>query len=245
MRYKLILIFFIFLQSCSNNYLSSEYKQLYSSSGFAYIYNLTDEYHKNLKIKKDLNAMFVAHDKLRSGSLIRVTNPINNSNIILKNLKKVKKLDFYKIIISNEVAKKLGINKDYPYVEIEQIKKNKSFVAKKTITEIEEKKIFSSAPVSKIEIDNISKNKNNVRKSKYNFSILIAEFYSIETALALQKRIKSELINLNVNKLKIIQKKRNKVQLLCGPYNSLDLLRRDYIELKKMNFEELDVKINK
>ena len=116
------------MQSCSNNYLSSEYKQLYSSSGFAYIYNITDEYHKNLKIKKDLNAMFVAHDKLRSGSLIRVTNPINNSNIIL-NLKKVKKLDFYKLY-SNEIFKKLGINKDYPYVEIEQIK-NKSLLQKK------------------------------------------------------------------------------------------------------------------
>ena len=48
--------------------------------------------------------------------------------------------DFYRILITEEVAKKINLNKKLPLVEILELKKNKSFVAKKAKIFKEEKK---------------------------------------------------------------------------------------------------------
>ena len=57
------------------------------------------------------------------------------------------------------MQKNLNLNKDLPILEIIEIKKNKSFVAKKAKIFNEEKKISSKAPVASVQISNISKNK--------------------------------------------------------------------------------------
>ena len=62
-------------------------------------------------------------------------------------------------MISEQVAKKLNIDPDLPFIEIIEIKKNKSFVAKKAKIFNEEKKISKNAPVTSVQISNISKNK--------------------------------------------------------------------------------------
>ena len=71
---------------------------------------------------------------------IKIINPKTKDYIVLKNSKKINYPDFYKILISDEVAKKLNLNKDLPFVEILEIKKNKSFVAKKAKIYNEERK---------------------------------------------------------------------------------------------------------
>lgn len=76
------------------------------------------------------------------------------------------------------------------------------------------------------------------------FYILIAEFYSKNSANLLKKRITDDLKGFDSKKLLIKSKKTTKVSLLSGPYSSVNLMKNDYILLKKFGFEELDVNIN-
>ena len=126
-----------------------------------------------------------------------------------------------------------------------EVKKNKSFVAKKTKIFKEEEKIYNNAPVEVVTIDNISKKKKVKNKTiKNKLYIIIAEFYSKDSAFLLKKRITQELTNFDGKKLYIKSKKSNKISLLSGPYNSINLMKNDYILLKKFGFEELDISIN-
>ena len=106
-------------------------------------------------------------------------------------------------------------------------------------------KIPSKAPVASVQISNISKNiktkKNNNFKKIY---IEIASFYSIETAKFLKQRIIKEIADLDRKKLKIKKINDKKTQVISGPYNSINLLKNDYIKLKSFGFEELDILIN-
>jgi hypothetical protein len=92
-----------------------------------------------------------------------IINSETNDSIILKNSRRFNYPSFYKILITKAVANKLKLNMDFPHVEILEIKKNKSFIAKETKIFKEEEKIHSSAPVELVKIDNISK---NVKKKK-------------------------------------------------------------------------------
>ena len=243
MKYNLIFLLLI-ISSCTlhNNV---EVKSPYNSKGFAYIYNDNDYAKKIIKKKLNNESLEIAHNALKLGTLIKITNSKTNVSVILKNSKKVQYPDFYKILITQPVAQKLGLDKKLPLVELFEVKKNKSFIAKKTKIFIEEKKIHSNAPVELVKIDNISKIKKNKKTvNKDNFFIIIGEFYSKSSAQTLKKRIIEKLSNFNSNKLKIKTKNANKISLLSGPYNSINLMKNDYIQLKNFGFEELDISIN-
>ena len=242
MKYNLILILLIFT-SCAQNLNMSDRKP-FNSKGFAYIYNDDDFINKVINTKMNNSEIQIAHNTLRAGTLIKIINPKTNESIIIKNSKKIEFPDFYKILITDATAKKINIKKDLPLVEILEIKKNKSFIAKKTKIFIEEKKIHSNAPVELVKIDNISKNKTKNIAEKDKIFIIIAEFYSNESALLLKKRITNDLTNFNSSKLYIKTKKTNKITLLSGPYSSINLMKNDYIALKEFGFEELNVSIN-
>ena len=243
MKYKLIIL--LFLTSCAQNYSKLELNEPFTSKGFAYIYNDEDFINKVIKKKLDNNSLQVAHNKLKPGSLIRIINIKTDESIILKNSKRFQYPEFYKIVITKPVAEKLNLQIDLPLVEVSEVKKNKSFVAKKTKIFKEEEKIHNNAPVENVKIDNISKNNKSKDKIvKDRFYIIIAEFYSENSAFLLKKRITQELTNFNSKKLYIKSKKSNKISLLSGPYNSINLMKNDYIQLKNFGFEELDISIN-
>ena len=244
MKYKLIILFLFFI-SCAQNYSKSELKKPFNSKGFAYIYNHQDFLDKTIKKKLDDTLLQVAHSKLRPGSLVKIINTKTNDSIILKINKRFDYPEFYKLIITQPVADELNLQKDLPLIEVIEVKKNKSFVAKKTKIFKEEEKIHNNAPVEIVTINNISKNKNKknlVHKDK--FYIIIAEFYSKNSASLLKKRITQELLNFDSKKLYINPKKSNKITLMSGPYNSINLMKNDYIQLKNFGFEELDISIN-
>ena len=244
MKFKLI-ISFIFLVSCAQNYTKSELNKPFNSKGFAYIYSDEDFINKEIKKRLDNNALQIAHNRLRPGSLIKIINVKTNDSIVLKNKKKIDYPDFYKILITEQVAEKINLQKKLPIVEVIEIKKNKSFIAKKTKIYKEEERIHNNAPVEVVKIDNISKVvKKENKASKDKFYIIIAEFYSKNSAFLLKKRITKELTNFDEKKLYIKSKKSNKITLLSGPYNSINLMKNDYIQLKKFGFEELDISIN-
>ena len=209
MNYKFIIALF-FITSCAVNSTKLENKAPFSSKGFAYIFNENDYNNKIIKGKLDNSQLQISLPKIKINSSVKLINPKTNDSLIVKNVKNLKFPEFYKILITKRVANKLNLNRELPLVEIIEIKKNKSFVAKKAIIYNEEKKISSNAPVTSVQISNISKDKNTLKKTKKNsIYISIATFYSENVAIFLKKRITKEIPDYDVKKFKII-KKRNK-----------------------------------
>ena len=244
MKYKIfILILVVF--SCSPNLKTLDQKKPYTAKGFAYVYNKKDFQNKIVSGKLNNEKFQVSNQKLRTGTLIKIINPKNNKSIILKNIKRVKYPDFYKILITKPVMDELELNVDLPVLEILEIKKNKSFVAEKAKIYNEEKKISSNAPVTSVKISNISKDKSKkIINYQNKIFIHIASFYSLDTAKFLKQRITKEMLDFDINKLKIKQISKNETYVISGPYTSVNLLKNDYIKLKTFGFEELDIYTN-
>ena len=244
MRFRFIILFFLFL-SCSPQLTTLNQAETYTSKGFAYIYNNNDFDQKIIKGRMDNEIMQISHQNLKTGTLIKITNTKNNESIVLKNVKRIRYPDFYKVLITKPVAEKLDLNLLLPIIEITEIKKNKSFVAKKAKIYNEEKKIPSKAPVGTVKISNISKNKiQNLTKKKEDIYILIGTFFSTDTAIFLKKRIIVDVPDLDSKKIKIKKINNKETQVISGPYTTVNLVKNDYIKLKGFGFEELDIFIN-
>ena len=245
MKFSTIILIF-FLSSCTINSTKMVNRAPFNSTGFAYIYKDQDFKNKVINGRLDNTKIQISHKDLKLNAIIKITNIKTKESLVIKNYKKIRYPDFYKILITESLAKKINLDKDLPLVEIIELKKNKSFVAKKAKIFQEEKKISSNAPVTSVEISNISKNKKNANSSsKQNkIYILIGSFYSQDTAKFLKERIVKEFPDYNVNKLKIIKKSNKNINLISGPYNAVNLMKNDYIKLKKFGFEELDITIN-
>ena len=245
MKFKILFIIFFLNLSCSPHLTTLNLKNPYNAKGFAYIYNDIDYENKVINGKMSNDIMQISHQNLKTGTMLKIINPKNKESLVLKNVKRIKYPEFYKILITKPVATKLNLSNDLPVLEIIEIRKNKSFVAKKAKIFNEEKKIPSKAPVASVKISNISKNK--IKKSP-NVSdeifIHIASFYSIETAKFLRQRINKELPELNKKKIKIKKISNKETQVISGPYISVNLLKNDYIKLKNYGFEELDILID-
>ncbi len=226
------------------NINKSSSKSSYISSGFSYIYTEADYLNKIVNKKFDNNKIEISHNKLKIGTIVKLTNPENNKSITLKVKKRSRYPDFYKILITEALASELGLNKKIPYIEIQQLKKNKSFIAKKAKTFSEETKLSEKAPITNVKIDNISKSTLSKKLKIKKFSIIIAEFYSVESAKFLMNNLTSQNNIFDKNKLIVKKIKKNTFQLISGPYNTINLLKNDYIELKNYGFEDLEIKIN-
>ena len=150
MKYKIFIILFFFI-SCSPHYTKLDNRKPFNSKGFAYIYNEEDHETKIIKSKLNNELLQIAHKDLRAGTLIKLINLQTKESIVLKNTKKINYPDFYKILITKPVAKKLNINNQLPLIEVLELKKNKSFVAEKAKIYQEEKKISSNAPVTSVQ----------------------------------------------------------------------------------------------
>ena len=244
MKFKLVLFIFL-LFSCSPNLTTFNQNKNYSAKGLAYIYNYYDFKNKIIKGKLNNNLMQISHQNLKVGTLLKITNPKNKESIVLKNIKRIRYPDFYKILITESVAQKINLDKELPIIEIFEIKKNKSFVAKKAKIYNEEKTIPSKAPVASVQISNISKNKAKINQKKTNqIYILIGSFYSAETANFLRQRIIKDVLSFDHKKIKIKKINDKETKLISGPYTSVNLLKNDYIKLIDFGFEELDIYTN-
>ena len=244
MKFKIFIILFITV-SCSPHYTKLDNRKPYNSKGFAYIYNNKDYEDKIIKKKLNNDLLQISHKNLRTGSLIKLINPKTKESLVLKNIKRINYPDFYKILITEPVAEKLNISKKLPLIEILELKKNKSFVAKKAIIYQEEKTISSKAPVTSVKIANISKKEpNKIVNNSNSIFILVASFYTREAANLLKRRIITEAPNYDINKIIIKKKTIKEFEVLSGPYKSINLLKNDYINLKIFGFEELDIFIN-
>ncbi len=233
----------LFLFSCETTSTHKYEKPIFNSNGFAYIYN-NEDYEKSI-IKKKINSdkLIIGHNKINRGVLLKISNPKNGKNIILKNSYKLDYPDFYKVLITKSISNKIGLNENFPYVEIEELKKNKSFVAKKAEMHDEEKQLQVKAPVEKVKISNISKTVTKKSDKDPQFIIILGNFYSLESAYLLKKRIKTESELLRKKKISIKKKNKHNFEVFLGPYKTIKKIKNDYIALKQINFDEVDVKI--
>ena len=232
--------------SCTTNYTKIDNRKPYSAKGFAYIFNQADREKNIIKGKMNNDSLEISHSQLKYGATIKLINPKTKDTIVLKNTKKIKYPEFYKIVISDAVADKLNIDRGIPLIEVLEIRKNKSFVAKKAKIFQEEKKIPANAPVMSVKIDNISKKKSLKKKEelKTNIHILIGSFYSEDSAIFLKNRIIKEIANFDKKKLKIKKNRSREIEVISGPYKSVNLLKNDYIKLQNFGFEDLNVFID-
>ena len=244
MKFSLIFIIF-FLFSCSNGTFNTNNNKSYTSKGFALIYDENDYQKKIISTKLNPNNIEIGHNQLNKNSYVVITNPINKKSLTLKVSKKVKYPDFFKVLITEKLANELNLNPKMPYIEIEKRVKNKSFVAKKAVTHSEEKNVLTKVPITKVKINDISKDSKDPSKNQYanKYSIIVGNFYSKKWAESLIDILVNEDINKEV--FKVIRLGKNNYQLLAGPYTSINTLKSDYFKLNKYGFDNLDLKKTK
>ena len=242
MKFKIIFISLLVF-SCSSMSTSKYERKTFNSKGFAYIYDLKDYDNKIIKKKIITNEPVIAHHSVRRGALIKIINPENKKSLILKNQYKVDFPNFYNILINDAVVKKLDLNQDIPYVEIQEVRKNKSFIAKRAEIHDEEKQIHDSAPIEKVSISNLSKKKVNKPSTKKKFIIILGNFYSLDSAKNLVNRIKTDSYELRNKKISIFKKNEHNYEVFLGPYNTIKKIKNDYIALNKINFDEVDIEL--
>jgi len=247
MKYNFFLILLIFLiTSCtSNNYKTVNVDPIlekFSNNGFALIYNDKLYNDKIISKKMDERDLIIFQRNLRKGTSVKITNPFNSKTIIAKVGKKANYPSFNNSVVSIRISKELEIDINEPYIFIEEIRDNASFIAKKAKTFEEEKKVADKAPVDSISVNDLNDTDEKKIKKKINnefkYVIKIADFYYLNTAKQMVKRIKSEL---NIKKTDINKINENKFRVFTGPYLSLKALQKAYNSIETLGFENIEL----
>ena len=245
MNYKIVFIFLIttILFGCDQNIKRSktidiDIKEKYSNAGFALIYDETLD-----KVKKiEDRSLLIYHKSLKRKSAIKITNPKNGKSIIAEVKSNRQKFsEFYNSIISKRIAEDLELDFNEPYVEIILISKDSTFIAKKSKTFNEEKKVAEKAPVDGIQINDLNNNQkkdDKIVKEKFSFSIKLADFYYKNTAQMMIKRINDET---SIRNSKILELSKTKFRVLIGPFNDIKSLKENFEKLESLNFENLEM----
>ena len=244
MNYKILVILIsFFVMSCvqipdelNKNEIKLEKK--YSNSGFALIY---DESLNKIK-KLDDRSLMIYHKSLKRKSTVKITNPKNNKSLIAEVKSNNQKFsDFYNSVISKRIAEDLGLDFNEPLLKITLVSRNSAFIAKKSKTFEEEKKVAEKAPVDGIQIKDLNstpKKKKKNKKLKFSYSIKLADFYYKSSAKTMISRIKNET---NIKNSRIQQLSKTKFRVLIGPFNDIKSLKESYEKLRPMNFENLEI----
>mgnify|MGYP001280311257 CR=1 FL=1 len=245
MKFKYILFILIILNGCGQYKLDSkkithQFEKKYSNSGFALVYN------NNLNLKKlDNRSLTIFHKNLKKNSTVKLTNPENNKSLIATVKSKDNFSDFYNSVISKRIAETLELNLNEPFIEITLISKDTMFVAKKSKTFDEEKKVAEKAPIDGIKISDLNNNKSidikKKRKDKFSYYIKVADFYYKKSAKLVLQKIKSETSLKNLNIVKISE---TNYRVLIGPFNDIKTLKESFEIINSLYFENLEIMKN-
>ena len=101
---------------------------------------------------------------------MKITNPLNGKSLIAEvKSNRVKFSPFYNSIITQRIAEELELDLKEPYIDIVLISKSSTYIAKKTKTFEEEKKVAEKAPIDGIKISDL----NSSNKIKKNYKKII------------------------------------------------------------------------
>ena len=241
----LLLAFLLNLSACADyktsRTMQNDQKQFYSSSGFVLIYE-EDLYEQKVVDKKlDNENLLVMHSLLKINTPIIIINPDNSKSIETKIYKKANYPKIFSMVISKKIASFLELDVNNPFVEINEVKKNKTFIAKEGNTFEEEKNVAGKAPVDKIKINDLSIGEQRIDKKSTknnNFILVISDFYYLDSA----NNLKNELIRkININNISVKKINNKKYRLLAGPFKNFNTLKTTYISLNNLGFENLNV----
>ena len=241
----LLIISIIHLHSCAeyktDKTLKKQEKQYFLSKGFALIYE--NNFYKQKIVNKKINNknLEIIHSFLKVNTPIKIINPDNSKFVESKIYKKGDYPKIFNIVISEKIASILELDKNNPYVEIIEIKKNKTFIAKEGNTFEEERNVAEKAPIDEIIMDDLTKEKIKPKLQtvkKYNFILVISDFYFEDSAKNLKEELakKTKMNNISVKKIN-----NNKYRLFVGPFRNFNALKTSYISLNNLGFESLNV----
>ncbi|MBD1161294.1 hypothetical protein IDH30_03290 [Pelagibacterales bacterium SAG-MED15] len=247
MKYKFILLYlFILLNSCTSynsKKISTNYPILekFNNSGFTLIFN--NDLYKDKVITKKINErdLIIFQRNLKRGTAVKITNPFNEKTIIAKVGDNAVYPNFNNSVVSIRIANELEIDINEPYIILEEIRDNALFIAKKSKTFDEEKKVADKAPVDSISVNDLNekiKKKIVIKKKNFSYIVKIADFYYKKTADEMVNRIK---IELNLDMVGINKINENKFRVFLGPYNSLNTLQIAYNGIEKLGFENIEI----
>ena len=240
-----ILIFLIPLYSCADYKTLESTKKVektyFTSNGFALIYE-EDHFNNKVVSKKIKNdGIYIMHSTLKRNTPVKIVNPENLKVIETKVYKNANYPKIFNVVISKKIASILSLDLENPYIEFFEIKKNKTFVAKKANTFEEEKNVAEKAPVENIQMDDLSNNKNKIESKAYKkneYTIVINDFYYEDTALKLKNNLIKKIKAINISIKKINNKK---YRLFAGPFRNFNALKTLYISLNNLGFENLNI----
>ena len=108
----------------------------------------------------------IYHKSLKRKSTVKITNPKNDKSLIAEVKSNNQKFsDFYNSVISKRIAEDLDLDFNEPLLEIALVSRNSTFIAKKSKTFEEEKKVAEKAPIDGIQIKDL--NSTPKKKEEY------------------------------------------------------------------------------
>ena len=246
-NYSYILIFLFLLGCSSKTLLSTKSKVLqnsFSKKGFALLYK--DSLYKSDIISKkiDERSLVIFQRNLNKNATVKIINLLNEKSIIAKVGNNAKYPSFNNSVISLRIFNELKLNADQPYIEIILVPENSMFLAKKAKTFEEEKEVADKAPVDSITINDLNKKKiktNEIKKVTFSYNIKIADFYFIDSAKSLVKRIKNET---SIKQIRIKKLSKDKYRVYLGPFNNIKSLQSSYNGVNMLQFENLEIMKN-
>jgi len=251
MKFNLTYIcIFVFLFSCTQDMKimkkpSKIEEPTFSSKGFALVYD-NSVFESNIVDKKLNNGQnYVLHPFLKNNTLVSISNPFNSKSLTAKIRKTINYPSIYNIVITKKMADKLELDINNPYVEVLSIRVNDKFIAKEASIFNEEKKVANKAPITSININDMSSSKPEIKfkKKKPSYIIDIAEFYFFESAETAKNRFKKEA---NLENIKIKKISKNKFKVYSGPHAYFNSVKDAYFSLNELGFENLNIiNINK
>tara|TARA_B100000579_G_C22793176_1_gene835664 strand:- start:630 stop:1403 length:774 start_codon:yes stop_codon:yes gene_type:complete len=254
MFYKIALLaIFLFITSCENKSTEIQFNknfEHYSNKGFALIYS--DDLFKDKIITKkiDKKSLVVFNNKLPKDTPVRITNLLNGKNLIAKVGVRSKYPIFYNSVISFRIVNDLNIDLLEPYIQIQTLKSSNTFVANKTKTFNEEKKVANKAPVDDISIKNISlfneesKKVKTIKKHKdkkinnFKYIIKFADLFFEDSAIMLKNRLLEEfkIKDINIKKMS-----KNNYRVYKGPFINLDSIKKEIDNIVNVDFDNIEI----
>jgi hypothetical protein len=249
MNYKKIFIIFliIIVNGCTTYPINNQskkiniYKKSFINKGFALTYNDNLLRKKIISKKLDNRSLIIFQKNLKTGTSVKVTNLINNKSTVVTVGAMSEYPIFNNSILSQRVADEIELNKDNPYVEIYEILENSSFIIKKVKTFNEEKNVANKAPIETISINDLNnkiKTTKKIKEVKFNYIIIIADFYYKNSANSLIKRIKEETLIKSI-RLQVITK--SKYRVFIGPFYNINSLQNGFNDISILNFENIEI----
>ena len=243
---KVILLCIILLLNGCANYKIEKSKRLeekifYSSKGFALIYD--DELFEQGVVNKKLdNEQIIAiHSSLKRNTVINIVNPDNLKTVKTKIFRKSDYPKIFNIVVSKKIATILELDVDNPYVEIYEVKKNKTFIAKESNTFEEEKNVAEVVIIDEVKMDDLSETQTTIKKKsekRNEYVLVISDFYYYDSAQNLKEELmkKTQINNFSVKKIND-----TKYRLSVGPFKNFNALKSIYISLNNLGFEGLNI----